>query len=165
MACMSALTLVLGALLLTTLCSSDVSVFSYMLSSNLMIVCLHLQALKVYVPDFESRGRMWPHIHNRFLAALFVAQLTLLGYFGVKKFAYAPILIILPILTYAFYLYCKRNYYPSFAVVSLFVASQEVKEFPSVQACVEAFIPACLLEGENYVDLKFHDLSPASHAV
>jgi len=115
------------------------------------------QALKVHVPDWESNGRMWPHIHNRFLAALLVAQITALGYFAVKKFAYTVFLIILPILTFAFYLYCKRNFYPSFAVVSLYVASDVVKETPSTNTIVEAYTPTCLLEGEEFEDANFQD--------
>nr|GMD09684.1 CSC1-like protein ERD4 [Ipomoea batatas] len=47
---------------------------------------LRNQALKVYVPSFESYGKMWPHMHTRVVAALILYQLTMIGYFGVKKF-------------------------------------------------------------------------------
>ncbi|CAK9165253.1 unnamed protein product [Ilex paraguariensis] len=39
---------------------------------------------------------MWPHIHTRILASLLLFQVTMFGYFGVKKFYYAPFLIPLP---------------------------------------------------------------------
>ncbi|XP_078438558.1 early-responsive to dehydration stress protein (ERD4) isoform X2 [Wolffia australiana] len=40
------------------------------------------QALKVYIAEYESYGRMWPHMHKRILAALVIYQLTMIGYFG-----------------------------------------------------------------------------------
>nr|CAN64310.1 hypothetical protein VITISV_037471 [Vitis vinifera] len=46
---------------------------------------LRNQALKVYVPSYESNGRMWPHIHVRLIGALLLYQVTMLGYFGVKR--------------------------------------------------------------------------------
>jgi len=116
-----------------------------------------LQALNIQVPEWESNGRMWPHIHNRFLGALLVSQITALGYFAVKKFPYTVFLIFLLIATFAFYLYCKRNFYPSFAVVSLYVASQPVKETPSAVSIVEAYTPTCLLDGDKFEDADFQD--------
>lgn len=101
----------------------------------------------MHVPDFESHGSMWPHIHNRILAALFVAQITAIGYFGVKEFPFAPILIILPVLTVLFYMFCKKNYYPSIKVVSLYVAADIPKAQPSVATVAEAYTPTCLQEG------------------
>lgn len=114
-------------------------------------------ALNVYVPEWESNGRMWPHIHNRILVALLVSQITALGFFAVKKFPYTVFLIFLPLATFAFYLYCKRNFYKSFAVVSLYVASQPVKETPSMDTIVQAYTPTCLLEGDQFEDADFQD--------
>lgn len=105
------------------------------------------QALNVHVPDFESHGSMWPHIHNRILAALFVAQITALGYFGVKEFLFTPILIILPVATVIFYMFCKKNYYPSIVVVSLWTAAETPKSRPSEGAIAYEYTPSCLQEG------------------
>jgi hypothetical protein len=106
-----------------------------------------LQALNVRVPDFESYGSMWPHIHNRILAALFVAQITAIGFFGVKEFAFAPILIILPVLTVVFFMFCRKNYYPSIRLVPLAVAADAPKAQPSPGAITEAYTPTVLQEG------------------
>ncbi len=103
-----------------------------------------LQALKVYVPSFESGGRMWPHIHSRILASLFVAQITMIGYFGIKKFPYTVLVIFLPFITIGFTLICKMNYYPSFQVTSLAIASEVVTQSPSLSAIINAYTPACL---------------------
>ncbi|XLR04200.1 hypothetical protein S83_070398, partial [Arachis hypogaea] len=75
---------------------------------------LRNQALKVYVPSYESYGRMWPHIHNRILASLILYQVTMLGYFGVQKFYYAPFLIPLSLLSILFGFVCTKKFYPAF---------------------------------------------------
>ncbi|XWS19896.1 hypothetical protein CRYUN_Cryun31cG0055700 [Craigia yunnanensis] len=46
---------------------------------------LRNQALKVYVPSYESYGRMWPHMHTRIIGALLLYQATMLGFFGLLK--------------------------------------------------------------------------------
>jgi hypothetical protein len=76
------------------------------------------------VPDFESGGRMYPHIHKRFLASLFVSQITLLGYFGIMKFTATPVLIPLPILTFVFHLYTKKSLETRFSSTAIEVAIQ-----------------------------------------
>lgn len=108
---------------------------------------LHLQALNVHVPDWESHGSFWPHIHNRILAALLVAQITALGYFGVKQFPYTPILVILPVVSAIFFMFCRNNYYPSIRYVSLWTASEVPKAKPPSEAIIEAYTPICLQEG------------------
>ncbi|XP_075513648.1 CSC1-like protein ERD4 [Primulina tabacum] len=102
------------------------------------------QVLKVYVPSYESYGRMWPHIHNRIIAALFLFQLTMFGYFGVKKFYYAPLLIPLLILSLIFAYICGKKYYGSFQHPALEVACHEVKETLNMELVFRSFIPASL---------------------
>lgn len=147
-------------ILTVTLCYSVIApmilVFAFLYFFIGWLVTRHA-ALNIQVPEWESNGRMWPHIHNRFLGALLVSQITALGYFAVKKFPYTVFLIFLPIATFAFYLYCKRNFYPSFAVVSLYVASQPVKETPSMVSIVEAYTPTCLLDSDKFEDADFQD--------
>ncbi|KAI6703394.1 hypothetical protein NL676_012530 [Syzygium grande] len=75
---------------------------------------LQNQALKVYVPSYESYGTMWPHMHLRILAALLLYQLTMFAYFGVKKFYYASFLIPLIILTLIFAYVCNEKFYRFF---------------------------------------------------
>ncbi|KAG0616625.1 hypothetical protein M758_5G129300 [Ceratodon purpureus] len=105
------------------------------------------QALNVHVPDWESHGSFWPHIHNRILAALLVAQITALGYFGVKQFPFTPVLVVLPIASAIFYVFCRNNYYPSIRYVSLWTAAEVPKAKPPPGAIAEAYTPACLQEG------------------
>eukprot|EP00250_Pteridium_aquilinum_P020740 c24927_g1_i1 orf=65-2185(+) len=113
------------------------------------------QALNVAVPRYESGGRMWPHMHSRILAALFVSQLTMVGYFGVKKFLYVPLMIPPVIATLVFAYVCRKFYYPAFQVPALAAVCKEVKEVPSTELIVEAYTPACLGSRD---DLKASDL-------
>lgn len=151
-------------ILIVTLCYSVIApmilVFSFLYFFIGWLVTRN-SALKVQVPEWESNGRMWPHIHNRFLGSLLVSQITALGYFAVQQFPYTVFLIFLPILTFGFYVYCKRNFYPSFAVVSLYVASQPVKETVSTNTIVEAYTPTCLLNSDEYEDAEFQDARSA----
>lgn len=105
---------------------------------------LRNQALKVCLPAYESYGRMWPHIHTRLIAALILYQVTMLGYFGTKKFYFAPFLIPLVILSFIFTFICSKKFYPAFAHTPLEVTSQELKESPNMDRIFSAYIPPSL---------------------
>ncbi|XP_050233811.1 CSC1-like protein ERD4 [Mercurialis annua] len=117
---------------------------------------LRNQALKVFVPSFESYGRMWPHIHTRILAALLLFQVTMVGYFGVKKFVYTPFLIPLPVATCIFLYVCRKKFYRSFSNPALEVASGELKEIPNMEQIFRSFIPPSL-NSEKVDDDQFED--------
>eukprot|EP00850_Spirogloea_muscicola_P000569 SM000002S05649 [mRNA] locus=s2:1374426:1379090:- [translate_table: standard] len=132
------------------------------------------QAMNVYVPSFEGGGRMWRHISSRILAVLFTAQITMLGYFGIKRFSATVVLVPLPLATAAFYAYCNQCFYPSFYFTSLETARQQpapvayessdkkgyqklkstredmldgvVREVPTLEEIVHAYTPECMAE-------------------
>lgn len=120
------------------------------------------QALDVCVPSYESGGRMWPHMHARILAALFVSQLTMIGYFGVKKFVYVPLLIPLPIATVVFAYICRQFFYPTFKCSQLVSVADEVKEVPSVDSIAEAYTPTCLLPNDRVREPEKGNESPSN---
>ncbi|MBA0694581.1 hypothetical protein Goari_004863 [Gossypium aridum] len=115
---------------------------------------LRNQALKVYVPSYESYGRMWPHMHTRIMGALLLYQVTMLGYFGVIQFYYTPILIPAPILSLLFYYVCRRKFYNAFCHTALEVASQELKETPNMELIFRSYIPPSLIP-EKQEDEQF----------
>ena len=108
--------------------------------------------------EYESNGRMWPHIHTRIVAALVIYQLTMIGYFGVKKFHYAPFLIPLPVLTLIFSYICHTRFYAGFNHVPLqaAAAAHQAHPAPNLPALFSTFIPPCLVsptgEGNNTRD-------------
>ncbi|GLU14253.1 hypothetical protein SLE2022_308340 [Rubroshorea leprosula] len=114
---------------------------------------LRNQALKVYSPSFESYGRMWPHIHSRVLAALLLFQVTMLGYFGAKKFYYAPLAVPLVIVSLIFAFVCRKKFYPAFRYTALEVVCLELKDTPDMEQIFKSYIPPCLC-AENFEDDK-----------
>ncbi|KAF5944035.1 hypothetical protein HYC85_018112 [Camellia sinensis] len=113
--------------------------------------------LKVYVPSYESYGRMWPHINRRIVAALLLYQVTTFGYFGIKKFYYAPILIPLPILSLIFSLVCRKKFYHFFQTTALDVACREFKETPNMEMVFRSFIPPSLTASDRAEEDQFDD--------
>ncbi|XP_021763830.1 CSC1-like protein ERD4 [Chenopodium quinoa] len=117
---------------------------------------LRNQALKVYVPSFESYGRMWPHMHARFLAALVLYQVTMIGYFGLKLFYFTPLLFPLLITSLIFAVVCKKKFYGFFQHAALDVVCHELKESPNVERVYRSFVPPSLssdkLDGDHYGD-------------
>ncbi|XP_056175772.1 CSC1-like protein ERD4 isoform X2 [Syzygium oleosum] len=125
---------------------------------------LRNQALKVYVPSYESYGRMWPHMHMRILAALLLYQLTMFAYFGVKKFYYASFLVLLIILTLIFAYVCNKKFYRFFRDPALEVALHELKEMPHMERIFRTYVPPSLCS-EKVEDDQFEDaLSQVSRA-
>ncbi|KAJ1287750.1 hypothetical protein BS78_02G034100 [Paspalum vaginatum] len=102
------------------------------------------QVLRVYVPNYESNGRMWPHMHTRIIVALLVYQITMFGFIPLKKFYYSPILLPLILMTILFAYACHMRFYPAFAKTPLEVARHELKETPNMDAIYTAYIPQCL---------------------
>ncbi|KAK6932142.1 CSC1/OSCA1-like, N-terminal transmembrane domain [Dillenia turbinata] len=126
---------------------------------------LRNQALKVYVPTYESYGRMWPHMYLRIVATLVLFQLTMFGYFGVKKFVYAPILIPLPILSLIFAFVCHKKFYRAFQSTSLEVAASHLKETPTMDQIFGSYVQPSLSHEKNEDD-QFEDaLSQVSRSV
>ena len=103
-----------------------------------------MQALKVYVPNYESNGRMWPHMHSRILAALIIYQVTMFGFFAFKEFYYAPFMLPLIISSFIFAFVCKQRFYLAFYHTPLEVASRDLKEIPNLESVFAAYIPPCL---------------------
>jgi hypothetical protein len=102
------------------------------------------QVLRVYVPSYESNGRMWPHMHTRIIAALMIYQATMIGVISLKKFVYSSVLIPLIPISLIFAYTCHTRFYPAFAKTPLEVARQELKETPNMGAIYAAYIPPCL---------------------
>jgi hypothetical protein len=74
-----------------------------------------MQIINVYNQQYESAAAFWPQVHSRIIASLIISQLLLLGLLSTKKAARStPLLVLLPILTFAFHKYCKHRFEPAF---------------------------------------------------
>ncbi|XP_057463559.1 CSC1-like protein ERD4 [Actinidia eriantha] len=118
---------------------------------------LRNQVLKVFVPSYESYGRMWPHINTRVVAALFLFQVTMCGFFIIKQFYYAPFLIPLPILSLIFAFVCQKKFYHFFQATALEVACQELKETPNMEQIFRSFIPPSFSTDKAADEDQFED--------
>ncbi|KAF1889674.1 hypothetical protein Lal_00025002 [Lupinus albus] len=73
------------------------------------------QIINVYNQEYESAAAFWPDVHGRIIYALVISQLLLMGLFSSKQVANStPLLIVLPILTIWFHIFCKGRYEPAF---------------------------------------------------
>lgn len=107
---------------------------------------LRNQALKVYVPSYESYGRIWPHIFNRVLASLILFQVLMFGFLGgVMRFPYTVLLIFLPSTSLVFGLVCSNKFYRFFQFTALEVACHELKEPLDVDAVFRSYVVASLI--------------------
>ncbi|KAG0541642.1 hypothetical protein BDA96_02G034500 [Sorghum bicolor] len=103
------------------------------------------QILRVYVPSYESYGRMWPHMHTRIITALMVYQTTMIGFIPLKKFYYVPVLVPLLPISIIFAYVCHMRFYPAFAKTPLEVVAQhDLKETPNMETIYTSYIPPCL---------------------
>ena len=92
----------------------------------------------------------------RILAALLLYQVTMFGYFGVKKFYFTPLLIVLPILTLIFAFVSHKKFYRSFHDTALESVARESKEIPNLEQVFRSFIPPSL-NSEKIDDDQFED--------
>lgn len=95
-------------------------------------------------------------MHARILAALLLFQVTMFGYFGVKKFIYTPVLLPLPILSLIFAFVCRKKFYHFFKVTALEVASHDLKEVPNMERVFRSYIPPSL-SSEKFDEDQFED--------
>ncbi|ONK65174.1 uncharacterized protein A4U43_C07F34450 [Asparagus officinalis] len=114
------------------------------------------QALKVYVPSYESYGRMWPHMHTRIIAALILYQITMFGYIALKEFIYAPLILPVIAISFIFAYVCKQRFYRAFACTPLEVACQDTKEVPNLESVYNAYIPDSL-KPEKLEDFEYFE--------
>ncbi|XP_074283361.1 CSC1-like protein At1g32090 isoform X2 [Silene latifolia] len=101
------------------------------------------QIINVYNQRYESAGAFWPHVHTRIIASLLISQFLLMGLLSTKKAANStPLLIVLPLVTYAFHKYCQSRFEPAFNRYPLEEATekdeQEQTEEPdqNLKACL-----------------------------
>ncbi|EPS64315.1 hypothetical protein M569_10465, partial [Genlisea aurea] len=120
------------------------------------------QVLKVYVPSYESYGRAWPHLFIRIVASLILYQVTMFGYFALKKFYSAVFLIPLPILSIIFISVCNKKFYRFFQTTALDVASHPLKETPDLKTVFRSFVPPSLKCEKREEDELEYALSSSS---
>eukprot|EP00271_Cylindrocystis_brebissonii_P008390 TRINITY_DN22607_c0_g1_i1.p1 TRINITY_DN22607_c0_g1~~TRINITY_DN22607_c0_g1_i1.p1 ORF type:complete len:739 (-),score=125.16 TRINITY_DN22607_c0_g1_i1:392-2608(-) len=116
------------------------------------IIMKHL-ALNIHSADYESHGRMFPQIHDRIVAAMFIAQLSLIGFFSLKQFYGTFCLLPLPILTFVYFRYASSAYFATFKTNFFDLLANPDSEVPPAMEAVEAaYLPPCLKRDDGKLD-------------
>ncbi|XP_057800799.1 CSC1-like protein At4g02900 [Salvia miltiorrhiza] len=73
------------------------------------------QIINVYDQKYESAASFWPDVHRRVIIGLIISQLLLMGLLSTKSVAKStPVLIVLPVLTIWFHIFCKGRFESAF---------------------------------------------------
>ncbi|KAG9149815.1 hypothetical protein Leryth_023640 [Lithospermum erythrorhizon] len=73
------------------------------------------QIINVYDQKYESGASFWPDVHRRIIIGLIISQLLLMGLLSTKGAARStPLLLVLPVLTIWFHLFCKGRFESAF---------------------------------------------------
>lgn len=82
-----------------------------------------MQIINVYDQKYESAAAFWPDVHRRVITGLIISQLLLMGLLSTKSVAKStPLLIVLPVLTIWFHLFCKGRFESAFVKFPLQVS-------------------------------------------
>ena len=111
------------------------------------------QVLNVYTPVWEGGGSMWPQIQTQVLFALATAQLTLIGYFGLKQQLTTAALLPLPLITLSFAWAAGKRFTEAFEYMPVEVAAEEPLAPPSLAHLVKAYTPECMHGQQVYAAL------------
>ena len=112
-----------------------------------------LQIINVYNQEYESGAAFWPDVHFRVIIALIVSQIVLMGLLTTKKAASStPFLIVLPVLTIWFHIYCKGRFEPAFVRYPLQVCQLIIlmANNPTSHVCDLDF-PSCIYASTTFI--------------
>ncbi|XAR63514.1 hypothetical protein NMG60_11023473 [Bertholletia excelsa] len=106
----------------------------------------------VYETVYETYGQYWPHIHHYIVVSIVLAQITMIGLFGLKSKPSASLATIpLLLFTLMFNEYCKMRFLPTFCNCSVEDAmkNDELDEINGMleencRNALEAYCPPCL---------------------
>lgn len=69
----------------------------------------------MYDQKYESGAKFWPDVHRRIIIALVISQFLLMGLLSTKNAVNStPLLVVLPVLTIWFHLFCKGRFESAF---------------------------------------------------
>ncbi|XP_015891582.3 CSC1-like protein At4g02900 [Ziziphus jujuba] len=78
------------------------------------------QIINVYDQKYESAAAFWPDVHRRLIIGLVIAQILLMGLFSTKDVKKSSIILVVqPILTIWFFIFCKGRFESAFKKLSL----------------------------------------------
>ncbi|XP_042475228.1 CSC1-like protein At4g02900 isoform X1 [Macadamia integrifolia] len=82
---------------------------------GLSYIVFRHQIINVYDQKYESGAAFWPDVHRRLIVGLIISQLLVMGLMSTKSAKYSTqLLIVLPVLTIWFHIFCKGRFESAF---------------------------------------------------
>ncbi|CAN6481945.1 unnamed protein product [Victoria cruziana] len=112
------------------------------------------QVINVYNQGYESGAAFWPDVHLRIVTGLIISQLLFMGLMSTKGTSQStPLLLVLPVVTIWFHLYCKNRFESAFVKFPL----QEAMVKDTVERAVEPNLNLKRYLHDAYVHPVFKD--------
>lgn len=112
------------------------------------------QIINVYHQQYESGASFWPDVHIRVIIAMIISQLLLMGLMSTKEASQStPLLLVLPVLTIWFHIYCKSRFEPAFVKFPL----QDAVVKDTLERATEPNLDLKAYLQDAYLHPVFHD--------
>ncbi|RRT43753.1 hypothetical protein BHE74_00039632 [Ensete ventricosum] len=119
---------------------------------GLSYVVFRHQIINVYTQEYESGAAFWPDVIRRVIIAMIISQLLLMGLMSTKHGSLTIPLLVLPLLTIWFHIYCKSRFEPAFIKFPL----QDAMVKDTLERATEPHLNLRAYLQDAYVHPDFH---------
>lgn len=119
---------------------------------SLAYVVFRHQIINVYNRQYESAAAFWPDVVKRVIIAMIISQLLLMGLMSTKHGSLTTPILVLPLLTIWFHIYCKNRFEPAFVKFPL----QDAMVKDTLERATEPLLNLRAYLQDAYVHPDFH---------
>ncbi|KAG6483642.1 hypothetical protein ZIOFF_060294 [Zingiber officinale] len=119
---------------------------------GLAYVVFRHQIINVYNQQYESAAAFWPDVVKRVIIAMIISQLLLMGLMSTKDGSLTIPILVLPLLTIWFHIYCKTRFEPAFVKFPL----QDAMVKDTLERATEPLLNLRAYLQDAYVHPDFH---------
>ncbi|CAD5183148.1 unnamed protein product [Musa acuminata subsp. malaccensis] len=119
---------------------------------GLSYVVFRHQIINVYTQEYESAAAFWPDVIRRVIIAMIISQLLLMGLMSTKHGSLTVPILVLPLLTIWFHIYCKSRFEPAFIKFPL----QDAMVKDTLERATEPHLNLRAYLQDAYVHPDFH---------
>ncbi|KAG6487546.1 hypothetical protein ZIOFF_056134 [Zingiber officinale] len=114
------------------------------------VICSKI--INVYNQQYESAAAFWPDVVKRVIIAMIISQLLLMGLMSTKDGSLTIPILVLPLLTIWFHIYCKTRFEPAFVKFPL----QDAMVKDTLERATEPLLNLRAYLQDAYVHPDFH---------
>ncbi|THU62612.1 hypothetical protein C4D60_Mb01t06940 [Musa balbisiana] len=111
-----------------------------------------IKIINVYTQEYESAAAFWPDVIRRVIIAMIISQLLLMGLMSTKHGSLTVPILVLPLLTIWFHIYCKSRFEPAFIKFPL----QDAMVKDTLERATEPHLNLRAYLQDAYVHPDFH---------